>query len=249
VAANQASGLLSATDFEFRHRFWLIGAIFGAGFWLYAFDHVNVVQWVIDRTVGEESSRGAAIARGFFTFSALLTLCAAMIRTWAAAYLRSDVVQDPNLRVETIVADGPYRHVRNPLYLGSILLGLGFAFLASRTGFVVIFCGLTIFCLRLIGLEESRLEREQGERYREFCRRVPRLIPALMPRVAASGLKPEWGQAFLGESFMWGFFVGIAAFAITLKIVLTWIIIGFAMLFYIVRSYVLQARRKAAKAS
>jgi protein-S-isoprenylcysteine O-methyltransferase Ste14 len=172
-----------------------------------------------------------------------------MIRTWAAAYLRSDVVQDPNLHVEAIVADGPYRHVRNPLYLGSILLALGFAFLASRTGFVLIICGLTIFFLRLIGLEESRLEREQSERYREFCRRVPRLFPALLPRVAASGVKPQWGQAFFGEIFMWGFFVGIAVFAITLKIVVTWIIIGLALLFYIVRSYVLQARRKAAKAS
>ncbi len=240
-------GLLTATDFEFRHRFWLIGAFFWAGFSLYAFDHLNVAQWLIDRTVGGNSPRGAATAHVVFAFSALLVLSAAAIRTWAAAYLRSDVVQDPNLHVEVIVADGPYRHVRNPLYLGSILLSVGFAFLANRTGFVFIVCGLTIFFLRLIGLEESRLEREQGDRYRQFCRRVPRLFPALLPRVAASGVKPQWGQALLGEIFMWGFFVGIAAFAITLKIVVTWIIIGLALLVYFVRRYVLQARRKAAQ--
>lgn len=36
------------------------------------------------------------------------------ILRWAFAYLRTDVVQDPNLRAEKVLADGPYRYVRNP---------------------------------------------------------------------------------------------------------------------------------------
>lgn len=242
-------GLLTATDFEFRHRFWLIAAFFVVGFKFYAFDHVSVVQWLVGRTVGCDSTRGAAIAHGLFAFSALLALCAAMIRTWAAAYLRSRVVHDPNLHAEAIVADGPYRHVRNPLYLGSILGDLGFALLANRAGFVLIFCGLTLFFLRLVGLEESRLDREQGEGYREFCRRVPRLFPAHLPRVAASGVKPQWGQAFLGEFFMWGFFIGIAVFAITLNVTAMWTITLLGLLFTIVRSYAPQARGKVSQTS
>jgi protein-S-isoprenylcysteine O-methyltransferase Ste14 len=235
---------LVATDFEFRYRFWIIGAFFWIGFSLYRFDQLKIVEYAIDRTLGNDSPKGAIVLHAAFALSALLVLCAAMIRTWAAAYLRSDVVHDLSLHSEAIVADGPYRYLRNPLYLGGILLALGFGLLASRLGFVLMAGGLTIYFLRLIGLEEANLQRDQGESYREFCRRVPRLFPALSPRVPASGLKPQWGQAFRGEIFVWGFFVAVAAFAITLKVAIMWVIMGLAVLLYVVRSLVTYTQRK-----
>lgn len=234
---------LGATDFEFRYRFWIIGAFFWIGFSLYRFDHLNIAEYAMDRTLGSDSPRGVVIIHAAFGVAALLVLCAAMIRTWAAAYLQSDVVHDLDLHSEAIVADGPYRYLRNPLYLGGILIALGFGLLASRTRFIVITGGLTIYFLRLIGLEEANLQREQGESYLEFCRRVPRLLPPFSPRVAASVLNPQWGQAVRGEIFVWGFFVGVAAFAITLKVVIMWVIMGFALLIYVVQSLVTYARR------
>src|SRR5262249_45915679 len=155
------------------NRFWIIGLIFGLGFFAYSIDPLNVVQYTIDHTVGHGSPRGDDVARAIFAFAALLVLIGALIRTWAAAYLRSDVVQDPNLRHDAVVADGPYRHLRNPLYFGNEFLALGLGFLASRLGFAIILVGVTVFVFRLIGLEESNLAREQGESYREFCRLVP----------------------------------------------------------------------------
>ena len=152
-----------------------------------------------------------------FGVGALLTLLAASFRTWAAAYLQSNTVQDPKMHLDAIVADGPYRHLRNPLYLGAILLAFGMALLTSWPGFLIITIGLTLFILRLTGLEESKLEAMQGESYREFCRRVPRLWPSLKARLPDGGVKPQWGQAILGELHMWGFFAGMAAFAITLR--------------------------------
>ncbi len=199
---------MKATDFEFRNRFWIFGLIFGVGFWLYALDHVNSVQYLINVTVGENSPHADLLARCALAFAALLMLLTALLRTWATSYLRSDVMQDHDLRAEKVVASGPYRHVRNPLYLGNILMAFGMGFLASRVGFVLIVVGNFIFCLRLIGLEESNLQKEQGESYVEFCRRVPRLWPSLQPRLPDSGLKPHWKQAFAGELFMWGFFAG-----------------------------------------
>jgi hypothetical protein len=77
--------------------------------------------------------------------------------------------------------------------------------------------GAAIRILRLIGREEAELEKERGESFREFCQRVPRLLPSLRPRVPSSGLKPQWGQAFRGEAFMWGFFITMVAFTITLR--------------------------------
>ncbi|MFZ3217651.1 MAG: methyltransferase [Candidatus Acidiferrales bacterium] len=235
---------MKATNFEFRYRFWIIGAIFWIGFALYHFDHVNIVQYLTDRLVGPQSSHEEIVARAFLFFAALLVLLTALLRTWAAAYLRSDVVQDPNLRAEKVLADGPYRHMRNPLYLGTILLACGLGLLASRLGFAFIVIAMSVYCLRLIGLEEANLSREQGESYREFCQHVPRLWPSLSPRLPASGLQPQWKQAFLGELFMWGFFVAVMVFALTLNRNALWIIITIALLLYIVRSYVLVARRR-----
>lgn len=236
---------MKATDFEFRNRFWIFGVIFGAGFWLYALDHVNFVQYLINMTVGENSPRAALLARCALAFAALLALLAALLRTWATSYLRSDVMQDHDLRAEKLVASGPYRRVRNPLYLGNILMAFGMGFLACRVGFVVMVVGNLIFCLRLIGLEESNLVKEQGESYREFCRRVPRLWPSLEPRLPDSGLKPRWKQAFVGELFMWGFFAAIAAFAATLNLKAFWITIAASMLAYIASSYLISARKKS----
>jgi protein-S-isoprenylcysteine O-methyltransferase Ste14 len=239
--------MMKATEFEFRNRFWLIGLIFGLGFAAYAIDPVDIVAFALDHTIGHDSPRADSIARICFSVGALLAIGAALIRTWAAAYLQTDVVQDSKLRHEHLVADGPYRHLRNPLYFGNDLLALALSLLASRIGFFIIVIGIPLFGSRLIALEESNLEREQGESYREFCRRVPRIWPSLRPRVPASGAQPRWGQAILGELFMWGFALGVVAFAVTLDIKYTWILTGLALGTHIVRSYIVEARRKQAR--
>jgi protein-S-isoprenylcysteine O-methyltransferase Ste14 len=235
---------MKATDFEFRNRFWIFGLIFGVGFWLYTLDHVNVVQYLINLTIGEHSPHADLLARCALAFAALLMLLTALLRTWATSYLRSDVMQDNNLRAEKLVASGPYRRVRNPLYLGNILMAFGMGLLASRVGFLVIVVGNLIFCLRLIGLEESNLQKEQGQSYFEFCRRVPRLWPSLESRLPDSGLKPYWKQAFFGELFMWGFFAAVASFAITLNIKFFWITVAVSIVAYLATSYLIGWRKK-----
>jgi hypothetical protein len=115
--------------------------------------------------------------------------------------------------------------------------------LASRTGFLVIVAGLTVVFLRPMGLEESGLERERGESYRQFCGKVPRLWPSRALKVPRGNVDPRWTQAFLGEIFMWGFFLAMAVFAVTLDSKMAWKIIGAAVTLYVVRSYTLYFRR------
>jgi protein-S-isoprenylcysteine O-methyltransferase Ste14 len=236
---------MKATEFEFRQRFWLIMILFWGGFWLYALDHVNITAWVAQLIFPGNDSRQAPLLRSLFALAAFLLLLAAWLRTWAAAYLQSSVVHDANLHSEAVVADGPYRYMRNPLYLGGLLLTVGMGLLASRAGFVFMVAGMTLLYFRLMGLEEANLLRKQGESYREFCRRVPRFWPSLAPRVPKGNLEPKWGQAFLGELFMWGFFVGVTCFAVTLKIGLTWWIIGVTLGLWVIRSLIVYYRKKA----
>ncbi|HTZ99144.1 MAG TPA: isoprenylcysteine carboxylmethyltransferase family protein [Candidatus Aquilonibacter sp.] len=237
---------MKATQFEFRQRVWLIMLLFWGSFGLYAVDRVNVADWAAHRIAPANPASQLLVVRLVFAFSAFLLLLAAGLRTWAAAYLQSTVVHDAQLHAETIVADGPYRYMRNPLYLGGVLLAVGLGFLASRSGFVVIVAGLTILYLRLMGLEESNLEREQGESYREFCRQVPRLWPSLRPRVPSGHLEPKWRQAFFGEMFMWGIFVAVTWFAIALNVRVMWWVFGVTFALWIARIIYYKAKTRAA---
>jgi len=215
---------LIATAFEFRRRFWIIFALFAVAFTCYFVDRTNVIAATLD---------GAdAVYRAAFAAAAVVAFTAAAIRTWASAYLRSEVVKDPAVRTERLVADGPYRHVRNPLYLGTWLLAVAFAPLASRLGAVVLVVGMATIVLRLIGREEQALLATQGEAYRAYLAAVPRLVPALRPRVPRGGGVPRWGQAFAGEAMMWAMAVGLTAFAVTFDGRVLYAAVGLGLLSY-----------------
>ncbi|MFL6260868.1 MAG: methyltransferase family protein [Thermoanaerobaculia bacterium] len=232
---------MRATDFEFRHRFWFVFLLFWAAFSAYWIDRRGAgVSLVRLLSSGPATERGV---HAVFGLAAFLTGIAALVRTWAAAYLQSERVHDANLRTEGVVADGPYRHLRNPLYLGNLLLAVGMGLVASRLGFLILVGGHLIFLYRLIGREESELLATQGERYRAYFEAVPRLWPSLHPRVPAGGLQPRWPQAFLGETFFWLLFLGATYFAVTLngRTIPTVALVG--MVIYFVMLAVLKRRR------
>jgi protein-S-isoprenylcysteine O-methyltransferase Ste14 len=216
---------MRASDVEFRHRFWIISGIFFLGFACYTFDHVTTGA-ALARALGGADDRAAHVV---FEFGALLVVLAALLRTWAAAYLQTAVVKDGAVHSDRLVADGPYRHLRNPLYLGTILLAVALGLIASRLGFAVMVLGMILFVMRLIGREEAALTLSQGTGYAAYQAAVPSLIPALRPRVPAGALEPRWGQAFAGELMMWAFAAGAAVFAVTLqiKVLYIFLIAGF----------------------
>jgi protein-S-isoprenylcysteine O-methyltransferase Ste14 len=211
---NRGQSWLAAGDVEYRMRAWIIAAIFFAAFQLYWWDHVSAaaaLAGLLTRTGGNVQRTQTLI----FAVGATATLAAAALRTWAAAYMRSSVVHDPRVHDSRLVADGPYRHVRNPLYVGTILMAFGVGFAASRSGFVVLVLAITFFQYRLTLREERALTATQGESYRRYLGAVPRMLPSLRPRVAASGMRSRWVQAILGELFMWGFALTFVLFAAT----------------------------------
>ncbi len=226
---------------EFRFRFWTIAVVFWAGFQSYAIDHVNAVVRVVGWMNLPADERRVAMHVAFGV-AAALTLAAALVRTWAAAYLRTEVVHDGALRSERLVADGPFRYVRNPLYLGSLLLAAGLGLMASGLGWVVIVLGMGFITSRLIAREEAALLASQGPDYRRYLDAVPRLVPSLRPRVPSGGHAAHWGQAFLGEAPMWAFAAGAAAMAVTLEARQAMRVIFAAFILYIVQWAVFRGR-------
>jgi protein-S-isoprenylcysteine O-methyltransferase Ste14 len=205
---------LAAGDLEFRMRPWIIAGIFFAAFELYQWDHVSAAEALarlLTRTGGNVGTMQTLI----FWIGAAAAVAAAALRTWAAAYMSSSVVHDSRVHDSRLVADGPYRYLRNPLYLGVILMAFGIALAASRSGFVALVVGVTFFQYRLTLREEGALKATQGESYRRYFAAVPRLIPSLRPCVPAGGMRPRWGQAFAGELFMWAFALMFVLFVAT----------------------------------
>ena len=134
----------------------------------------------------------------------LCTLASAAIRTWGSAYLGASVVQDHTMQGSRVMADGPYRFLRNPLYLGTWLHTFALALLMPASGAVLAILGIGTLQLLLIAGEEKFLAEKLGQPYLDYKARVPRLFPALTPRVPASGTRPAWPLAFFSEIYFWG---------------------------------------------
>jgi protein-S-isoprenylcysteine O-methyltransferase Ste14 len=147
------------------------------------------------------------------------TVAAALLRTWGAAFLGPSVVKDAAMHAAVctteegggVVADGPYRYLRNPLYLGTFLHTIGLSLLMPVSGAVFAIVAIGVEQIRLIGGEEAFLEGKLGEGYLAYKRLVPRIVPALRARVAGSGVRPAWGMAVVGEIYMWGVAIAFAS--------------------------------------
>ena len=211
---------MRATKFEFEQRFWIITGIYVVGFCLSAFDHtpfIVALRHLIAPSITRGSPEAILFARIVIAAWALLVFLAAALRTWGAAYLRTSVVHDTAQHSEALVADGPFRYARNPLYLANLPMAVGIGVLASRSGWIFLVLANWIFVYRLIFREETALRESQGESYRAYCRSVPRFLPSLRPRVPSGNHSPAWGQAFAGESFVWLFGLAELLIAITLR--------------------------------
>ena len=236
---------MRASKFEFEQRFWIIGSLFGLAFALYTVDPTNfavaLLRWIAP-AIDPDKGQDLFWLRMIFGCGALLVFLAAALRTWATAYLRAEIVHDESQHSEALVADGPYRYVRNPLYLANLPLAAGIGMLASRLGWAVLVLGVYCFVYRLILREESGLLETQGESYRNYLKAVPRLWPALTPRVPAGAGKPRWGQAIAGEMFFWLQGIAVLSFAITLNFKLMWIVFASSFVVYFVAVRVLKKR-------
>jgi hypothetical protein len=144
------------------------------------------------------------------------------------------VVHDASQHSEALVADGPYRYVRNPLYLANLPLAAGIGVMASRLGWLFMVVGMWVFVYRLILREEDGLRQSQGESYAAYLKEVPRLWPSFSPRIPSGGGQPRWGQAIAGEMMFWLFGVAVLSFAITLNIKLAAIVFVCSFAFYFV---------------
>lgn len=210
---------MKATNWEFTNRALVFGLIFAFTFPCYLFDPQNSTALFADWIAGKYGPTAERAAHLVFALAVLFLAVGAVIRTWASSYLQSDVVYASEVKTQSLVADGPYRRVRNPLYFANVLMAVALGTMMSRTGFVLAVVLMLVFSYRLILREEADLLATQGEQYARYLQSVPRLLPSPWPRVPSAGRKPNWAGGFRSELWYWGFTLALLAFAITLKFV------------------------------
>jgi len=199
---------MRATAFEFRFRFFFIFAIVLLGFWSPGL-HTSSTWMLVAGWLAHQhwlTIQTASVAVGAFAF--VCAVAAAIFRTWASAWLGPEIVLSKQMHSDAVVAGGPFRIVRNPLYLGLTLNVIALAVLMPLPGAIFAIVATVIFLLRLTCAEEAKLAETPG--YRAYASRVPRLLPSLAPRVPASPAKPNWGRGFAGELYFWGAAISFA---------------------------------------
>jgi protein-S-isoprenylcysteine O-methyltransferase Ste14 len=240
---------MRATPWEFRHRTWLIFGIFCAGLACYWFDPHNSGQvfagWLRAHVAFFGAHSRQSAARFIFLAGGLIVAIGGMIRAWGGAYLRAEVVQDSKVRTERLLADGPFRYTRNPLYLGVLTGVFGAGVMCSPAGWVVQTELALVFVYRLILREEEEMLATQGESFRAYCRSVPRLLPAIKAQVLASGARPHWGEALVVQAPWWGIAAACVTWAVTLRPSLAFAVAGAGFVFHVGQKYVVKKYRRS----
>jgi hypothetical protein len=143
----------------------------------------------------------------------LVALIGVVLRVWGAAYLGYATVQNVKMQAGWVVADGPFRYMRNPLYVGAWFTMAATALIMPPTGALVAIVLLTAFYFRLTLGEEAFLTATLGPPYREYLNSVPRFVPRLHGSLLSAGNKPRWFTAVFTELFPIGVFITIAVLA------------------------------------
>lgn len=130
------------------------------------------------------------------------------LRAWGAAFAghhtRSDSIEAPQL-----ATGGPYAHVRNPIYLGSIVLGLGMVGLLGDPWLLPLYViTLAVLFFAIIPAEEEFLRGRFGDDYARYCAAVPRLLPRPSAWREAKETVPDWSAA-RGEAAVAALLLGI----------------------------------------
>ncbi len=117
------------------------------------------------------------------------------LRAWAAA-CAGDHTREKTIQAPALVTGGPYAYLRNPIYCGSIILGLGMVGLLGdpRMLFLLI-AAFTILYFAIIPAEEHFLERSFGESYLRYRTAVPVIIPRWRPWPDARPRPARWSLA------------------------------------------------------
>jgi protein-S-isoprenylcysteine O-methyltransferase Ste14 len=108
----------------------------------------------------------------FIGYGAIAIAPGLLMRAVASGHVRKN---------EALATTGPYAYTRNPLYLGSLLIGVGFA-IAARSWWIGLALVVMFFAIYIPVIRgEEKFLREKFLDFEEYVRNVPRMFPRFTP--------------------------------------------------------------------
>jgi hypothetical protein len=112
---------------------------------------------------------------GLFLIGAVIVVLGSAVRLWASGHIKKN---------KALATDGPYAYVRHPLYVGNILLGVGFSLASGLWWSTPLFIGILVFFYpHAINIEDAKLRRLFGEDWEKWQAHTR----ALIPRITSDG--------------------------------------------------------------
>jgi protein-S-isoprenylcysteine O-methyltransferase Ste14 len=149
----------------------------------------------------------------FIALGAIGIVPGLLIRALASGHVRKN---------EALATSGPYAYTRNPLYLGSLLIGIGFA-VAAHSWWVGVALMVMFFAIYLpVIRDEEAFLRQRFPEFEEYALRVPRMFP----RLATRSQKDEAPAGFSMDLYLkhreYNAMLGALAMLAALFIKMTW---------------------------
>lgn len=108
----------------------------------------------------------------YFAVGMIFVLLGCAIRIWASGYIYKYKEE------KRLAVNGPYQYTRNPLYFGSMLIGIGFCFLSGMLWTFFLFVVLYFLFYYPVIIQEERMMKDIfGEKYLVYYKNVPRFFP------------------------------------------------------------------------
>ena len=157
----------------------------------------------------------AGPTRASLAIGAVLSLGGLALRAWSAGTIHKG---------ETLTTSGPYAFMRNPLYVGSFLIGAGLAVAGGSWLWLVLF--LVFFAVLYgptVAAEAARLTEKFGHRYVAYSGQVPAFMPRLTPFRGGGGERGGFQWSQYERNREWEALLGAAAAFAVLWLKMVWL--------------------------
>jgi len=113
----------------------------------------------------------AHFEKRYFIYSYILIVAGEGLRIWAAGHLQKEKI---------LTTGGPYRFIRNPLYLGSFMLSIGFYLIMSpRWILLVMLAYFAMIYYPVVRYEEGLLRKKFPNLYPPYAKAIPAFFPTV----------------------------------------------------------------------
>ena len=136
-----------------------------------------------------------------FLGGGLLVLLGESIRLWAVGYAGS-ATRTRHVGAPSLITNGPYGRVRNPLYVGNFVLSLGLCIMAWAWMPYMLGVFLAAFGVQyglIVSLEEESLRETFGVQYEAYLTEVPRFLPRFTEYAAGEPAPYDFATALRSE--------------------------------------------------